>query len=71
MGRAQAQLQQAQAALRQAEENFNRTEELFRRGVSSDGSASEAVRQRDQARASVSLAEAEVEGAKLNLGYTT
>ena len=27
--------------------------------------------QRDQARASVSLAEAEIEGAKLNLGYTT
>ena len=71
LDRAQAQLQQAQAALRQAEDNFNRTEELFRRGVSSDVQLSADRSQRDQARASVSLAEAEVEGAKLNLGYTT
>jgi membrane fusion protein, multidrug efflux system len=71
LDRAQAQLQQAQATLRQAEENFNRTEELFRRGVSSDVQLDEARSQRDQARAGVSLAEAEIEGAKLNLGYTT
>ena len=67
----EAQLQQAQATLRQAEENFNRIEELFRRGVSTDVQLDEARSQRDQARASVSLAEAEIEGAKLNLGYTT
>jgi membrane fusion protein (multidrug efflux system) len=71
LDRAQAQLQQAQATLRQAEDNFNRTEELFRRGVSSDVQLDDARSQRDQARASVGLAEAEIEGAKLNLGYTT
>ncbi|HST94933.1 MAG TPA: efflux RND transporter periplasmic adaptor subunit [Microvirga sp.] len=71
LDRAQAQLQQTQATLRQAEENFNRTEELFRRGVSTDVLLDEARAQRDQARAGVSLAQAEVEGARLNLGYTT
>jgi membrane fusion protein, multidrug efflux system len=71
LDRAQAQLQQAQATLRQAEENFNRTEELFRRGVSTDVLLDEARAQRDQARAGVSLAQAEVEGARLNLDYTT
>jgi membrane fusion protein, multidrug efflux system len=71
LDRAQAQLQQAQATLRQAEENFNRTEELFRRGVSTDVLLDEARARRDQARASVSLAEAEIDAAKLNLGYTT
>lgn len=71
LDRAQAQLQQAQATLRQAEEDFNRTEELFRRGVSTDVLLDEARAQRDQARAGVSLAEAEVEGARLNLDYTT
>ncbi|GEO13705.1 efflux RND transporter periplasmic adaptor subunit [Microvirga aerophila] len=71
LDRAQAQLQQAQATLRQAEENFNRTEELFRRGVSTDVLLDEARAQRDQARAGVSLAQAELEGARLNLDYTT
>jgi membrane fusion protein, multidrug efflux system len=69
--RAEAQLSQAQATLRQAEDNFNRTEELFRRGVSTDVQLDENRAQRDQARAGVQLAEAEREGAKLNLSYTT
>src|SRR3954451_17136379 len=71
LDRAQAQLQQAQATRRQAEESFDRTEELFRRGVSSDVQLTEARSQRDQARAGVNLAQAEIGGAKLNLDYTT
>lgn len=69
--RAEAQLEQAQATLRQAEENYDRVVELFRRGVSTDKQRDEAQAVRDQARASVHLAEAEVEGARLNLSYTT
>ncbi|UVF17670.1 efflux RND transporter periplasmic adaptor subunit [Microvirga terrae] len=71
LSRAEAQLLQAQAALRQAEENFNRIEPLARRGVSTDVQLEEARSQRDQARAGVQLAEAEVQNARLNLGYTT
>ena len=71
LGRAEAQLQQAQAAFCQAEENFNRVEPLARRGVSSDVQLVEARSQRDQARAGVQLAEAEVQNARLNLSYTT
>jgi membrane fusion protein (multidrug efflux system) len=69
--RAEAQQQQAQAALRQAEDNFNRIEQLVRRGVSTDAQLEEARSQRDQARAGVQLAEAEIKNAKLNLSYTT
>lgn len=71
LSRAEAQLLQAQAALRQAEENFNRVEPLARRGVSTDVQLEEARSQRDQARAGVQLAEAEIQNARLNLSYTT
>jgi membrane fusion protein (multidrug efflux system) len=71
LSRAEAQLQQAQAALRQTEESFNRIEPLARRGVSTDVQLEEARSQRDQARAGVQLAEAEVQSARLNLSYTT
>jgi membrane fusion protein (multidrug efflux system) len=71
LSRAEAQLQQAQAALRQTEENFARVEPLARRGVSTDVQLEEARSRRDQARAGVQLAEAEVQSAKLNLSYTT
>jgi len=70
LSRAEAQLLQAQAALRQAEENYNRIEPLARRGVSTEAQLEDARSQRDQARAGVSLAEAEVRNAKLNLDYT-
>jgi membrane fusion protein (multidrug efflux system) len=69
--RAEAQLEQAQAALREAEENFGRIEPLARRGVSTEAQLAEVRSQRDQARAGVQLAEAEVESARLNLSYTT
>lgn len=68
--RAEAQLQQAQASHRQAEQNFERIEELFGRGVSTERQREEAVAARDQARASVQLAEAEIAAARLNLSYT-
>lgn len=71
LSRAEAQLLQAQATLRQAEENFERVEDLFRRDVSPKKLLDDALSARDQARASVKLAEAEIEGAKLNLSYTT
>jgi membrane fusion protein (multidrug efflux system) len=68
--RTQAQLLQAQAMQRQAEENFTRVEDLYRRGVSTDKLLDEARAMRDQARAGVRIAEAEVAAAKLNLSYT-
>nr|WP_246215755.1 efflux RND transporter periplasmic adaptor subunit [Microvirga makkahensis] len=71
LSRAEAQLQQAQAALYQAQQNFERVEPLARRGVSTDVQLEEARSQRDQARAGVQLAEAEVQNARLNLSYTT
>lgn len=71
LSRVEAQLLQAQAAVRQSEENFNRIEQLVRRGVSTDAQLDDARSQRDQARAGVQLAEAEIQNAKLNLSYTT
>jgi len=70
LSRGEAQLQQAQATLRQAEDNFERVDELFRRGVSTERQRDDALAARDQTRASVRLAEVEIEAAKLNLGYT-
>jgi membrane fusion protein (multidrug efflux system) len=69
--RANAQLAQAQATQRQAEENFARIEELSRRAVATDKQLDDARAARDQSAAAVQLANAEVEAAKLNLGYTT
>ena len=68
--RAQAQQLQGLASLREAEENFKRIDELFRRGVATAKQHDEAQAARDQARASVQLAGAEAESAKLNLSYT-
>jgi membrane fusion protein, multidrug efflux system len=71
LARANAQLAQAQATQRQAEENFARIEELSRRAVATDKQLDDARAARDQSAAAVQLANAEVEAAKLNLGYTT
>jgi membrane fusion protein (multidrug efflux system) len=46
-------------------------EELSRRQVAAERQLEEARSQRDQASANVQVAEAEMEGAKLNLSYTT
>ena len=58
------------ATLREAEENFARSQELFRRGAGTEKQRDEAVAARDQAAAGVRVAEAEIAGARLNLGYT-
>lgn len=70
LNRAEAQLNQAQATLRQAEENYIRIEELTRRHVATDKQREDALAARDQARATVQGAQAEIAIAKLNLGYT-
>jgi len=69
--RAQAQFGQAQATLRQQEENFARIEQLAQRGVATQKQLDDVTAARDQARASIKVSEAEIESAKLNLGYTT
>jgi membrane fusion protein (multidrug efflux system) len=71
LDRAEAQLAQVQATLRQAEQKYGRIGELARRQVAARQQLDEALAQRDQARASVQLAEAAVASARLNLGYTT
>lgn len=71
LSRAEAQRQQAQATLRQAEENFKRIEQLSSKAIATERQLDDAVAQRDQARASVHLAEAEIRNARLNLDYTT
>jgi membrane fusion protein, multidrug efflux system len=71
LSRAEAQRQQAQATLRQAEENFKRIDQLSSKAIATERQLDDAVAQRDQARASVQLAEAEIRNARLNLDYTT
>jgi membrane fusion protein (multidrug efflux system) len=71
LARGNAQLAQAQASLRQSEENHKRVEELVRRGVGTDKQLDDARAARDQALASIQLAEAEIRAAQLNLSYTT
>lgn len=71
LDRAEAQLAQSRAALTQAENNYDRIEELARRQVATASQREEALSARDQARASVQLAQAEVASARLNLDYTT
>ncbi|MDB5597200.1 MAG: efflux transporter periplasmic adaptor subunit [Hyphomicrobiales bacterium] len=68
--RARAQLAQAEATSRQADDNFKRIEELVRRQVSTEQAFEQARTARDQAQAGVQLAQAELNNAELNLGYT-
>ncbi|MEJ1159133.1 efflux RND transporter periplasmic adaptor subunit [Prosthecomicrobium sp. N25] len=69
--RAEAQLAQAEATLRAAEENFRRADELVKRGVSTEKQRDDAQSARDQGRAAVQVADAELQTARLNLGYTS
>lgn len=71
LDRAQAQLAQAQASFVQAQQNFGRIDELARRQVTTQKQLDDARGTRDQADAAVKLAQAEVNSATLNLGYTT
>ncbi|HEX2840499.1 MAG TPA: efflux RND transporter periplasmic adaptor subunit [Hyphomicrobium sp.] len=60
----------AQAALELAEATYNRTKPLAERGTSSQAALDQAVSQLDQAKAAIKAQEANVQTAKLNLGYT-
>jgi len=70
LDRAEAQLEQDRATLREAEENYTRIRQLQQRDFASRRQLDEATRVRDQAKAAVRAAEAEIRTAKLNLGYT-
>ncbi len=67
---AQAQLAKAQATLRDAEQNLGRQQELRQKGVTPQANLDAAQAQRDSAAADVQAAQAQVETAKINLGYT-
>ena len=68
---AQAKLAQIQAELKNAETQLARTEKLFKQGYASEKTRDEAVANADSLKASLQLAEAEVDAAQLNLDYTT
>jgi membrane fusion protein (multidrug efflux system) len=70
LARANAQVAQSQAALKLAEENFGRAEQLNQRGIATPRQLDDATAARDQARAALQGAEADVSTAKLNLEYT-
>jgi membrane fusion protein (multidrug efflux system) len=70
LARANAQMAQSQAALKLAEENFGRAEQLNQRGIATPRQLDDATAARDQARAALQAAEADVSTAKLNLEYT-
>ena len=68
---AQAKLAQIQAELKNAETQLARTEKLFKQGYASEKTRDEAIANADSLKASLQLAEAEVDAAQLNLDYTT
>jgi membrane fusion protein (multidrug efflux system) len=70
LARSNAQVAQAQATLRAAEENFTRVEQLAARQFATPKALDDATAARDQARAGLQAAEADVSTAKLNLEYT-
>lgn len=70
LARANAQVAQSQASLKLAEENFTRAEQLNQRGIATPKQLDDATAARDQARAALQGAEADLSTAKLNLEYT-
>ena len=71
LARANAQLAQAKAAQIQAEENFKRQEGLAAQRVATQKAYEDAIAARDQSRAQVLSAEADVQTARLNIEFTT
>jgi membrane fusion protein (multidrug efflux system) len=67
---AQAQLAQAEASLKQAQSNYARIAELARDRFQPQSALDQALAQRDTAAAGVQQAQANVNIAQLNLGYT-
>ncbi|MGQ9371338.1 efflux RND transporter periplasmic adaptor subunit [Azospirillum sp. ST 5-10] len=70
LARAEAQLRQEQARLLQAERNWKRIAPLYDRGTVSGREHDEALSALDLAKASVAVAEAELEAARIDLAYT-
>ncbi len=60
----------AQAALELAQATYDRTKPLAERGTSSQAALDQAISQLDQAKAALKAQEANVQRAKLDLGYT-
>lgn len=71
LDQAKAKLAQAQAQYTNAKTQWQRTEELFKEGFASAKSRDEALATMESLGASVQLAQAEVDKAKLDLDYTT
>ncbi len=70
LAKARAQQQQAEAQLAQAERDVDRTTRLAASGSGTQLAKDDALSARDLARAAVAVAQAEVQMAALNLGYT-
>lgn len=67
---ARADLSRAQATLREREQALARTRTLVERGTAPEANLDEAIAARDTAAAQVEAAQAAVQAAELNLGYT-
>lgn len=67
---ANASLERAQAALTEADQKLERTRTLANKGTLSQANLDEATAASARAKADVSAAQAELQSAKLNLGYT-
>jgi membrane fusion protein (multidrug efflux system) len=70
LDRATAQLGQARATATQAEENYKRIQELIGRSVATQKQMEDAQAARDQSKAAVQAAEADLATANLNMEYT-
>lgn len=68
---AEAKLAQTEAELQNANSQLERTEKLFQKGYASSKTRDDAIAKADSLKATVKMAEAAVEEAELNLGYTT
>lgn len=68
---AEAKLAQTEAELQNANSQLERTEKLFKKGYASAKTRDDAIAKADSLKATVKMAEATVEEAKLNLSYTT
>ena len=71
LNQANAHLAQAKAQYTNAKTQWKRTDELFKEGFASAKTRDEALANMESLNASVQLAQAEVDTAKLNLDYTT
>ena len=71
LDRVAAQLTQARATATQSEENYKRIQELIGRNVATQKQMEDAQATRDQSKAAVQAAEADLATANLNMEYTT